>query len=726
MSFAVLFKKYLLRSEFDVLSEFGNALADHGYVFDDSTFSRWKNGSRVPRQRGLLLTILGIFRQRGGITTPIEANELLESSGNGYLTDAETGELFPAGPSHAPFQAPQIPSHFTGRNRDIALLIKLLQKHTVVLLHGQAGTGKTSLAIRLCHQLRAFFHDGVLWCRMDTSDVMNTLAVIAHSYKEDVRHIKDVEGRAAVVRSLLSSKKVLLVLDNAQQEHDLRLLIPSSAYASVLITSRHASLPNLPNHASVPLRGFDQKDTITLYSHILGHPYVHRHTKEIATLADAVGRLPLALAITAHQLSHAHQSITHLVHAVTNEKIRLEELVYEDRTLWAAFTVSYQGLSPASRTVLDSLGVFHGKDFPLAAVASLNATSQSKAALTLELLKNNSLLEYSVDHKYRLHPLIRQFIRQKAPPTKTHVDLLASYYLSLMARWGRGVSSYYTHLEHDLDNVLGVFHDCFDKKLWQHVIALWEYLGIFLWDTGHWNAVGGLGKRVLRAATRVKNTKAYATCCIRELCWQSYWQGDIPTAKHFALQGRSAARTIKNDFLLAFADQRLGMIALKKGKLRRARTLLTAARACFVGLKKKTLIYDTELYLGHVFGKMGQRDRAKDFYRKSLTGCLNTYDHEGAAIALYYLGDVSLKEKRILRAQRYFAKSLAIDEARHRKAGVAWATWGLARVAQAQREDKKTHELLSKAATLFQQLGMPEQVATVEESRALLTRSSSS
>ena len=91
--FATLFKKYRLRSEIGTLSEFGDLLAQERLVYETSLFTRWQNGDRVPKDRKILLAILKIFIKKCGIKSIDEANELLESSGQGYLTKSEVKSL---------------------------------------------------------------------------------------------------------------------------------------------------------------------------------------------------------------------------------------------------------------------------------------------------------------------------------------------------------------------------------------------------------------------------------------------------------------------------------------------------------------------------------------------------------------------------------------------------------------------------------------------------------
>lgn len=88
-TFSFLFKKHRLKAEFATLCEFGKALAQEGYIFEDSIFSRWQKGNRIPQDRSLLIIILKVFIERRSIATISEANSFLESAGQGYITDKE-------------------------------------------------------------------------------------------------------------------------------------------------------------------------------------------------------------------------------------------------------------------------------------------------------------------------------------------------------------------------------------------------------------------------------------------------------------------------------------------------------------------------------------------------------------------------------------------------------------------------------------------------------------
>ena len=88
-TFGKLFKKYRLKSEFPTLSQFGNALAQEGFIYEDSLYSHWQKNARIPKDRKLLLTLIKIFIKKGGMTTINDVDCFLSSAGQGYLTNQE-------------------------------------------------------------------------------------------------------------------------------------------------------------------------------------------------------------------------------------------------------------------------------------------------------------------------------------------------------------------------------------------------------------------------------------------------------------------------------------------------------------------------------------------------------------------------------------------------------------------------------------------------------------
>ena len=92
-TFGELFRKYRVKAGFSSLSEFADAFAQNGYCYDESIFSHWQAGKRIPGKRVVLVSLIVLFIQKGSIHSLQEANELLESAGHGYLTLTEQEKL---------------------------------------------------------------------------------------------------------------------------------------------------------------------------------------------------------------------------------------------------------------------------------------------------------------------------------------------------------------------------------------------------------------------------------------------------------------------------------------------------------------------------------------------------------------------------------------------------------------------------------------------------------
>lgn len=92
-NFGQLFKFFRIQAGFNTIGQFADALADHNIVYCESLYYHWQRNNKIPTNRQLLLRIIKVFIEHGGITTSNQANLFLESSNKGYLTNSETNEL---------------------------------------------------------------------------------------------------------------------------------------------------------------------------------------------------------------------------------------------------------------------------------------------------------------------------------------------------------------------------------------------------------------------------------------------------------------------------------------------------------------------------------------------------------------------------------------------------------------------------------------------------------
>lgn len=485
-SFGELFKKYRLKSEIPTLSKFGHILSEKGFNYEDSIFSHWQKGGREPQNRFIILKLIEIFSERKAIITINEANGFLSSLNQGYLTEKELEKFKFETSTQTPFQVPNQIANFTGRKEILVKLKKQIKKNNIFLFHGLAGVGKTALAIQAAHLLKKEFPDGVLWFRLDTSDVMDILLGIAYSFGKDVSNILDREIRASSVRSLLTNKRVLLVFDNVEPKTDINLLIPNTKGCLIIITSRNSVL-NIPEeYKTIVIPEFNREEILSLFKGILGVSYLNKHQAEIFRLSYIVGNLPLALHILAREIKRGSISITELIDRINQDPSYLEGLSYENKNLSLALEVSLSLLNGLAKKVFISLAVFNGKDFSIEAVAFINDLSLPDTKKILKNLQSTSLIEESTNNRYRIHPMIKKFIRLKLNDPKLFLKA-AKYYQTYLSQFDKTRLKSYPNIKQESDNVLYIFKKCYELAFWNEVIVLWNPLENLLYATNQLN-----------------------------------------------------------------------------------------------------------------------------------------------------------------------------------------------------------------------------------------------
>lgn len=709
-TFGSLFRIYRLKAGFATLTQFGEALAEAGKIVEDSTLSRWQNGSRIPQTRQVVLTIIQLFCQHHGITTLAEANRLMEVAGQGYLTEKESqnplSKLLPP-PNH--FQVPADITYFTGRTALIEKLEKqLVNKKPINLsihgIYGLGGIGKTALAIRLAHGLRPYFPDGVLWSRVDTSGPLNILAKIAYTYGEDISRVKDLSSRAELVRSLLADKHALLIFDNVPDAQTLVHLLPNTPSCSVIITSRNQEI-RAATTQSICLDTFSDEEAKNLFMSILGKKAASGQGEVISQLNRLVGGLPLALQILGRQAREDNLTFPQLL-----ARLRQAQLDYLEKGEMhprASFELSFQGLPKTAQRVFISLGVFAGMDFSLDATAALHACSRPVIEKALQSLGKRSLVESSSDNRYRLHPLVKLFAEEKITHPHFHRRAL-DYFVHLINRCGpKGDTSQYPALEQELGNILPLLDYAYRHRCWQTLVASWEILGTFLWDAGYWQELETLGHRVCSAAEKLGDKKTEAACRIQELAWMYFWQGKLDKTSAYIRQGMKLAKQINNAYLVAYGQQKLGYLLFGRKKYSQALKQLQAALKTFTELKNPKRTLDTLTYLGHLPYKTGDTQKAKAYYLKALTIAQKINDQLGTGILYTNLGNIAQMEGKFTTARQFIRKSQRLDEALNRRDGSrTWNKYRLAQLNQAERKFSQAETQLQEVIKEFSQLGM--------------------
>ncbi|MGV9267544.1 AfsR/SARP family transcriptional regulator [Kitasatospora sp. NPDC003701] len=332
----------------------------------------------------------------------------------------------PAGPDPAstlvPAQLPASTADFTGRQAEAEALRAALREPgsvPVAALAGMGGVGKTALAVHVAHSLAAEFPDGQLYLDLHGADGRPTrpeeaLAVFLRSFGVVGEAIPaGLAERSARYRSLLSGRRVLVLLDNARDAEQIRPLLPGSAGCSVLVTSR-TRLGALPNARFAELAVLPAEEAVTLLTRVVGAERVAAEEEAARELVRLCGQLPLAVRILAARLAcRPGWTIARLLAKLTGDRYRLDALRSGDLAVESSFRFGYDQLDSAQARAFRLLAVPEVPDLSPAAVAAVLDLPEPAAVELAEGLVDCSMLEISAhpDH-YRYHDLLRAFAQR--------------------------------------------------------------------------------------------------------------------------------------------------------------------------------------------------------------------------------------------------------------------------------------------------------------------------
>jgi tetratricopeptide (TPR) repeat protein/DNA-binding SARP family transcriptional activator len=328
----------------------------------------------------------------------------------------------PARPVVVPRQLPPAPGNFVGREPQINESRWLLSRHDstappVVVVSGSAGIGKTALVTQVAHLVREQYPGGQLFLelggtRPEPVAPAELLAQVLRAY--GVSAIPETrDERVALFRSLLAEQAVLLVLDDARDEAQVRDLIPGNPACGVLVTARKR-LPDLAGaHHMAPIQPLADPDAVELFERIVHNAGLgpqERH--EVQAVVRQCAGLPLAICVAgALRAEDGGPSTAELARRLADQ--RLGCLVYGDRSVERSIGAGFDQLDPAARQLFLHLGVL---ELPEIAVWTAAAVLDDAADPTdaLRRLVAAHLLQPVGDGRYRFHDLTRELAARMA------------------------------------------------------------------------------------------------------------------------------------------------------------------------------------------------------------------------------------------------------------------------------------------------------------------------
>ncbi|WFE64717.1 tetratricopeptide repeat protein [Micromonospora sp. WMMD714] len=336
-----------------------------------------------------------------------------------------------------PRQLPAAVRHFAGRTAPLAALTALLAEPPgppgtvpISTVGGTAGVGKTALAVHWAHRVADRFPDGQLYVNLRGYDPESPALSPAEAVAGFLEALAvpperipvGLAAQAALYRSLLADRRMLVLLDNARDADQVRPLLPSSPGCLVLVTSR-SQLPGLVTAEGarpLPLDVLSPTEGRELLTRRLGADRVAAEPAAVDRIVAAAAGLPLALAIVAARAAtYPDFPLARLAAELTATRGALDAFSggETDVDVRAVLSWSYRGLDPVAAGLFRVLGTHPGPGVSVAAAASLAAVAPAEVRRPLAVLTRANLLSEHTPGRYTLHDLLRAYAVELAVAT---------------------------------------------------------------------------------------------------------------------------------------------------------------------------------------------------------------------------------------------------------------------------------------------------------------------
>jgi DNA-binding SARP family transcriptional activator len=593
-----------------------------------------------------------------------------------------------APPPVVPAQLPPTLRAFTGRGQELARLDALLAQATsthpdrsaavlITAVSGTAGVGKTTLAVHWAHRVADRFPDGQLYVNLrgfDPAGVVLDPATAVRGFLDALgvppeRIPPDLDAQAALYRSLTAGKRMLVVLDNARNDEQVRPLLPGSAGCLVVVTSRNQLTGLFATDAAYSLT-LDVLSAVEAHEFLagrLGIDVVAAAPLAVERIIAACARLPLALAVAAARAQQTGFPLAILATELDNAGGRLDALDVGDTTtrVRAVFSWSYAALTSPAARLFRLLGSHPGPDISAPATASLAGQPPPEVRPLLAELLHASLLTEHDPGRYTFHDLLRDYAIDL---THTH-DSDHTRHVAMTR-----LLDHYTHTAGTADRLLDPTRDPIPLPLARPAPNTDPER-----PADHQEAMDWLTteRRALLATLRQAGNAGFdihawqlAWALDRFLDRRAQWP-DLIAAWRAALH---AGRRLADPVAQAVAHRRLGCADTMLSRYAEAHTHLAHALDLFTEVGNRTGLVYTHRDRSILWERQGQPHKALDDAEQALTLSLATSNHRGQAYALNAVGWCRAQLGDHAQALTYCGQALNLHQQLGNREGQA-ATW---------------------------------------------------
>jgi DNA-binding SARP family transcriptional activator len=360
---------------------------------------------------------------------------------------AQDPPLAPGGRALAAVPVPrQLPAevrHFVVRAAEQLALDRLLAGRdeqagglVIAAMDGTAGVGKTALAVHWAHRVAGQFPDGQLYVNLRGYDPSGAPVAPAEAIRWFLEALgvppaelpASPDAQAGLYRSLLATRRMLILLDNALDPAQVRPLLPGSSGCLVIVTSRAvlSGLAATEGAQLISLELLAESDSRALLSARLGAARLGTEPEAIDELVRICAGLPLALAIAAARGAQTRQRLALLTAELAGTRLDALDAGEPAASIRAVLSWSYRQLTDPAARMFRLLGTHPGPDISIPAAASLCGVSPRQARRLLAQLTAASLLAEHRPGRYACHDLLRAYAAELAGEAGSEAEHVAA------------------------------------------------------------------------------------------------------------------------------------------------------------------------------------------------------------------------------------------------------------------------------------------------------------
>jgi DNA-binding SARP family transcriptional activator len=585
---------------------------------------------------------------------------------------------------------------FVGRGRELTLLTREHRGAPQVnVIEGMPGVGKTALAVHAARAAAPQHLDGTFYLNFHTHDPgcpsldsAGALHRLLQMLSVPASQIPDaIAKRAALWRAELSRRRAVVILDDADTSDQIRPLLPETGGCLILITARRG-LPGLEGAQVVTLDALPTDDAVTLFAQVAS-PGMIRDQDEAATAVELLGRLPLAIQLTAAGLARGYPfRLADLAGELSQPDPGLDGSGANPEVM-SAFDLSYRALDPDHQRFFRLLGLSPCSLVSLHAAAALGGCTLAEAEKAFTALLDHHLLAQDRADQFRFHDLIRGFAATLAahddpsPERRKAVGRLLDYYLysadeadQVLHPFRHRMPVSVTHqpvdspalgtpeaaadwLESEWRNVLQAARHAGEHEWQEQCADLTHVLAGFLEIRAYWHEAIEAHTLALQASRDLADPARIARASL-ELSVIIQQTGQHAGALILAGDAVTAYRSLGDGRGQAEALDQMGLANQRAARSREALAYFQEAQTLYDEAQDRRGVADTLSHSGIACWHLGRYPDAM----KQLLGALTLYreagDRRGEAKSLNNLGKMHLYTGQHRDALENYQKSLEI------------------------------------------------------------------